>query len=232
MPFSETNDTSSVYERLLQWLFSGNVAPGETLTERSLARELGVSHTPVRESIREMVAHGLLVGGDRGRSVRTRSYTAEEIKQLSEFRSTLEGAAARGAAANATEMDIARMEMICDEAEMENGSCSGERWAQLEHNFHTALAEASHNERLIHSLKHLLTECHYVFYIRPWITKPRKPSPEEVIAYLVKAREDHRAIVDAIREKDADLAGNIAAPHIWCSGLKVAREKMALDLKR
>jgi DNA-binding GntR family transcriptional regulator len=230
MSVLEVGDKPTLYERLLEMLFSGDVAPGTKLSERELARKLGVSRVPVRESLREMVARGLLVDGDKGASVRTRSYTAEDIRQLSEYRSALEGASARAAAANATEMDIARMEMACDEAE--SGTYGWERRVQLEHHFHMALAEASHNERLIHSLKHLLAECHYVIYIRPWLAMPRKLSPEEVVAGMVEITKDHRAIVEAIRAKDADLARDIAAAHIWGSGLEAAREKMALDMKR
>jgi DNA-binding GntR family transcriptional regulator len=231
MPFSKVDEKSPVYDQLLGWLFSGKVAPGTRLVEQSLAREFGVSRIPIRESIHKMVAQGLLVEGGRGSSVRTRTYTAEDIRQLFEFRSALEGFSTRAAAANATEMDFARMEMICNEAEMDISNYGSQRWPELDHHFHAALAKASHNNRLIHCLKHLLAECHYVFYVLPPGIQPGEPVSEDAAAQMVEALEKHRAIIEAIRARDADRAEEIVQAHIEASGRHAAREKMALDLK-
>jgi DNA-binding GntR family transcriptional regulator len=230
MPFSEISDKSTVYQRLQKWIFSGEIPPGTKLAERELAEELGVSRIPVRESIRQMVAHGLLVGGEKWEGVRTRVYTHEEVRQLSEFREIFEGGSAKAAAANATEVDLTRMDMICNEEDGEVGNYGSERWAQLDHHFHEVLAEASHNERLIHCLKHMLAECYYVFYLRPSRVRPKKPSPEEAVALMARVVEDHRTLVAAIRAGDGDLAEKIAQAHIWAGGRRAAQEMIALDL--
>lgn len=248
MSFSETGEESSVYQRLREWLFSGNVAPGTKLTERKLAREFGVSHIPVREALRLMVGQGLLVGGRKGEGVRTRTYTPEEIQRLSEFREILECGAARSAAANATETDLTRLEMICDEFEAAISERNLERWNRLDRHFHAALAEASHNKRLIHGLDHLLTECHYVFFVRPariqsevpcWsrkslassstCIKSKKPGDEVTMADVA---EEHRALVETIRAGDGDRADVIARSHIWAIGRRAAREAIASDMEK
>lgn len=231
MPFSKVDEKSPVYEQLLEWLFSGNVAPGTRLVEQSLASEFGVSRIPIRESIHKMVAQGLLVEGGRGSSVRTRTYTAEDIRQLYEFRMALEGFSTRAAAANATEMDLARMEMICNEAEMDISNYGSQRCPELDHHFHAALAKASHNNRLTHCLKHLLAECHYVFYVFAPGIQPGEPVSEDAAAQMVEALGKHRAIIEAIRARDADRAEEIVQAHIEASGRRAASEKMALDLK-
>ena len=231
MPFSDIGDQSTVYERLLKWVFSGNVAPGAKLVERDMATELGVSRIPVRESVREMVAQGLLVGGDKWQGVRTRRYNPDEIRQLTEFREIFEGGAAQSAARHATEIDVARMEMICNEAESEVGNYGSERWAQLDHHFHAAMAEASHNERLIHAVRHLLAECHYVFYVRPASVRRREPSGEEATAHMARVVEDHRALIEAIRAHDVERAGKIARAHMRAIGRKAAQDIIASDLE-
>ena len=230
MPFSEINDESSVYQRLLKWILSGEIAPGTKLAERKIARELGVSRIPVRESIRQMVAQGLLVGGEKWKGVRTRSYTTGGIRQLFEFREVLERGTAEAAAVNATKEDVARMEAICDTFEAEIGKCSWERWAQLEHDFHAALAEASHNERLIHNLKHLLAECHYVFFVRPIRIRSENPAPEQWAAELARAMAAHRAVVEAVRAGNVELVDKIIRDHIGATGRQAARETVTADM--
>jgi DNA-binding GntR family transcriptional regulator len=246
MPVTEISDEPSVYQRLQKRLLSGEIAPGTRLTERRLARELGVSTIPVRESIRRMVAEGLLVGGKKWEGVRTRVYSSDEVRHLIELRESLEGGAAQAAAANATEGDLARMDVICDEFEMDlnrlstigdeaEEECSGYRaedWAQLEQRFHMALAEASHNERLICILKHLLAECYYVFFIHPNRARSRKLTRKEAVTSVASATGDHRTLVELIRAGDADLAGRLARAHISSTAGESGRERMASDLKR
>ena len=226
MLFSGNGDKSDVYHRLMEWLFSGDIAPGSKVAERTLARKLNIGRGAARELIRDLVARGILVGGEKWEGVRTRAYTTAEVQHLSELRESLEVGSARAAAVNATETDLTRMEMICDESDAVIDKCSRERWAQLEYHFHAAVAEASHNERLVYNLKHLLTECHYVFFIsrqfpreQPYVSRPR-------------VAEEHRELVEAIRARDVDRADKIVRDHIWGTGLQTTREMIALSLEK
>jgi DNA-binding GntR family transcriptional regulator len=232
MLISNVDDKSTVYARLLEMLFSGSFAPGTKLSERELARKLGVSRIPVRESIRQMIGQGLLVGGRKGDGVWTRTYTAADIRQLGELRESLEAGSARAAAVNATETDLTRMEMICDESDAVIGKCDRERWAQLEHHFHTAVVEASHNERLIHNLNHLLVECHYVFFLRLMQLQPWRSTNEEWLAGQPHTAGEHRALVEAIRAGDEDLADKIIRDHISVTCRQATREMIALSLEK
>ncbi|MBN2291468.1 MAG: GntR family transcriptional regulator [Pirellulales bacterium] len=230
MPFSHIGDESSVYDRLLKLVFSEQSTPGEKLVERNLANELGVSRIPVRESVREMVAQGLLVGGEKWEGVRTRRYTPDDIRQLSEFREIFDGGAARMAAIHATDMDVAELEMICDEAESEVGNYGSDRWAHLDHRFHEMVADASHNQRLVHFMKFMLAESHYAFYVHPGRMRRNVPSKEEVVAHMQRVISDHRTLVEMIDKKDADGAEKIARAHIWTSGRQAAKDLIASKL--
>jgi DNA-binding GntR family transcriptional regulator len=210
----------------MEWLFSGDIAPGSKVAERTLARELGIGRGAARELIRDLVARGLLVGGEKWEGVRTRAYTTAEVQHLSELRESLEVGSARSAAVNATETDLTRMEMICDESDAVIDECSAERWAQLEHHFHSAVAEASHNERLIRGMNHLLTECHYVFFVS------LKSLREQRHVNRPHSAKEHRALVEAIRARDVDRADKIVRDHIWVTGLQTTREMIALSLEK
>ncbi|MBN2581259.1 MAG: GntR family transcriptional regulator [Pirellulales bacterium] len=223
MPLSETSEESTVYDRLLKLVFSGDRPPGKRLIERELAKELGVSRIPVRESIREMLAQGLLVGGDKWKGACTRFYTPDEIRQLSEYRQILEGGAARLAARHANRADLTRLEKICQQALDNMRDFSWTLQDRLDHHFHDTLAAASRNERLIHTMQHLLTESYYVFYVLPSSSLKLK-SPDEITAHLERVWEDHRSILDLIRNADAKNAERLAIAHLQVTGRQSARD--------
>lgn len=85
---------SRVIVKIREMILHGEMAPGERVREIDLASKLGVSRTPVRESLPILEQEGLLEQLDtRGFSVR--SFTAQEIMDAIEVRGVLEGLAAR-----------------------------------------------------------------------------------------------------------------------------------------
>ena len=228
--FSQTTEESPVYDRLVKLVFSGKTTPGSKLVERDLARELGVSRIPVRESLAKMVAQGLLVGGEKWQGARLRSYDSEEIRQLYEYRETLEGGIARASANSRTPGDIDRLRRICDQIEKEVGNYGSERWAQLDHRFHLALAESCRNERLLHSARLLLTECFYVFYLYPARQGRPAPAHDDAVAYMAGIAKDHRRLVDLVAAGDGDEAEREARSHMRKSGRRAERAIIDQDL--
>ena len=194
-----------VYDRVVKMIFHGRYAPGDKLVEEQLATELGVSRVPIRETLSKLVGQGLLVGGNRGQGVRMRRYGMEEVRQLYEYREPLEGVAAAAAARRATSTDLTQMEMICDQAQGEIDTLSPERWPDLDYHFHMALAEASHNERIIGQMKLLLTECRYLFFIHPHPSQ-RKATLEEGVAQLRDSHEDHMQLLELVRSQAPEEA--------------------------
>ncbi|MBN1911965.1 MAG: GntR family transcriptional regulator [Pirellulales bacterium] len=203
----------SVYDRLVELVFSGNYEPGHKLTERDLAEQLQVSRIPVRESLGKMVAQGLLLGGAKREGVRIRMYTPDEIRQLYEFRLFLEVGAARAATRYAKGEDIERLEEACKEMTRHVGEYGSQTWAKLDHQFHNALVQASHNKRAIATVRLLLTESHYVFYLRP-SRQRRTPSAEEATAWMDKVQQEHRLLVDHLVAGDADGVEQVLRKHI------------------
>lgn len=226
-----TNDNKSIYERVTQRIFSGELEPGSKVIEQDLANELGVSRIPIRESLGKLVGQGLLVGEKGGRGVRMRKYTIEEIRQIYEARGAIEAGVARAAARAATDSDIARLNLICNQAESEVGNYGSKRWAELDHAFHSALADASHNERLAHILKLMLTECHYIFYVYPGRTRTPAPSREEASAYMRHVLDDeHRSLMKLIVAGDAEAAGEKAREDMEKSNLTLTELQVQRDL--
>ena len=231
MTQSPTSPPAEIYNRLMSKVFSSEVPPGTKLVERRLANELGVSRIPVRESLKKMVAQGVLVGGQRGEGVRVRDYSAEEVRQLYELREVIEGGIARAAADNASADELLKLSLIIDQSEHEVGNYGSERWADLDHKFHQTLAAASHNARFVESMRTLLTESHYVFYLHlPRKARPH-PEAEEVHAMMQRVVDDHRELLEAIRGRDGEAAERIARAHMRQSATRATHALIASDIE-
>src|SRR5882762_11989051 len=82
-----------VYERLRDAIWDGRIAVGERVREEEIARNLGVSRTPVREALQRLHQRGLLVFG-AGRGLTVASLSQHQVLQLYAMREILEGSAA------------------------------------------------------------------------------------------------------------------------------------------
>lgn len=194
------NGDKSIYDRIVWHIFrSGKVLPGSKIVESRLAELLGVSRIPIREALGRMVGQGLLIGESGQQATRLRDYSLEDIRQLYEMREVLEGAAARAAARAATETDIVRMEMIGAMAARAIDDVGSSHWEDLEHAFHVALANASHNDRIAGTLKNVLLESHYVL-------RNLDVNREVAVTINQSVLDDHQGILLSIRERDVDGA--------------------------
>src|SRR5690606_33997233 len=101
-------------------------------------------------------------------------------------------------------------------------------WADLDHAFHAAIAEASHNERIARSLKQLLTECHSVFYTS---SPPLRP-PEEADARLQRQTvlDDHLGLLELIRAGEVDKAEEKARFDMRKSSERYVKALIARDI--
>lgn len=213
---------SSVADQIVGRIFSGELAPGTQLVERTLADELGVSRIPIREALKTLVVQGLLIGGGKGQGVRIREYSHHEIQQLFEYRCILETGGARAAAQARTPSDIACLEVIVDGMEQAPQDYGTPEWAERDHQFHLAVVAASHNERLIRPHELLLREWNYVFYqhpVRLGLGNRYVRPPEEFEEVL----EDHRRIAVDIAEGNDDAAEQRIRRHIEVGGQRISR---------
>src|ERR1041384_4392839 len=94
-----------VYESLRDAIWDGRIARGERVREEEIARNLGVSRTPVREALQRLQQRGLLVFG-AGRGLTVASLRRHRVVELYAMRRILEGSAARFAAQHATADEI------------------------------------------------------------------------------------------------------------------------------
>ncbi|MGW5643846.1 GntR family transcriptional regulator [Saccharopolyspora sp. NPDC003752] len=191
---------SEVYDRLRGEIVDGTFETGAQLVELALAERYGTSRTPVREALRRLEQDGLVERGDRGMRVRTRS--PEEILEIYEVRISLEATAASAAAQRHSEFDLIRIRRA--QAAMDGTSTDDPAaMAAANRAVHEAIWVASHNGTIVDLLTRLNN--HLTRY--PATTL-------KVQGRWAEALDEHRALIDAIEQRDAARAHDLARDHM------------------
>jgi DNA-binding GntR family transcriptional regulator len=134
-----------IYDRVRADIVHGVLRPNQRLVEVELAERLGVSRTPVRETLQRLVLDGL-VRRDRGGWV-VHEHSAQEISAIYEVRAALEGYAAFLAAQRATADELDALDALYppgDDA-LELGP---DTQVELNERFHDGVIAAAANSRL------------------------------------------------------------------------------------
>jgi DNA-binding FadR family transcriptional regulator len=196
---------------------TGTLAPGAKLpTERELAKRFSTPRNAVRKTLTQLEAEGsitrhvgrgtFLAGAPALRTgpLQTESLTHTSPAELMEARLRIEPALAELIVTNATPADFERMEMCLDKAERASTLDEFELWDAA---LHQALAIATHN-RFVTRVLELVTA---VRDQGEWgKLKDRIVTPERRLAY----QQEHRAIVRALKARDADRARHAILSHL------------------
>jgi len=189
-----------VYESLREAISDGRIGAGERVREEEVARNLGVSRTPVREALQRLQQRGLLVLG-AGRGLVVAHLSQQQVIELYAMRQILEGSAARFAATHATPAEIAFLYQLQEQLRAAEGDPL--LHANLNRQFHQAIYEAAHNRYLLQTLDTLLDSFALLRNTTFRIPHRQRNSDEE-----------RRRIIAAIERRDADLAEKEAREHI------------------
>lgn len=191
-----------IYDRVRELIESGELPPGTQLDERTLAEELAVSRTPLREAIATLVEAGLVERRPyRGNFVRT--FSARQVNDLYVVRKALEGLAMRLAVSRLSEGGLAALHAILVEAQaaLEQGDLVG--YSKADQRFHEAIAQATENEILIESLDRLKRQIQIVR-----LSANRDP---DVVARTALERP---RILAALEARNGELAAQLMEEHI------------------
>ncbi len=212
------NPADSLRDTLLGRLADGSWRPGDRLpTERALAEEHGLGRSVVRRVLLDLKEQGLITqtvgsgtyvsdGAAQRLQARLRAHTAAAVSpaELMAARLVLEPAIVDLVVAHATGDDFARMDDCLRRAEAATGVEAFERWDGA---LHEAIAEAAHNS-FVTGVFRLMNEARSQ---GEWgALKKRSLTPERRRAY----QREHRALVDALRRRDAQRARALCLEHL------------------
>ncbi|MDR2565215.1 MAG: GntR family transcriptional regulator [Bifidobacteriaceae bacterium] len=144
---------ATAYEQIIRGIASGDFAPGQALSETQLAEYCGVSRTPVREAIQRLESERVIVNADR--VWRVSDPTQDEIYEMYETNAILEAANARLAAGRRTDLDLAVLHGLADDARATPPDADVQQLIALSHEFALALWRAAHNRSLMEILERI-----------------------------------------------------------------------------
>jgi DNA-binding GntR family transcriptional regulator len=185
-----------VVTRIRAAIVAGKLRPGQRLTEEDLARDLGVSRSPVREALVQLEQVGLVVNpAARGTFVRT--FTAREIRELFSFRPAIETMAAELALTHLREDDLVRFEQILDRQgdAYQHGDIPTTVERDLE--FHEAIVLAADHQLLLTIWSSLRDQLLMLFCIRERAFWAPHAGAERMKA-------SHMPLIEALRAHDID----------------------------
>ncbi|NLO08655.1 MAG: GntR family transcriptional regulator [Clostridiales bacterium] len=191
-----------VYNTIRDKILSGDYRESEELRENTIATELGVSRTPVREALRQLELEGLVsIIPNKGAFVT--GITKKDIHDIYTIRSYLEGLCAKWACDNITNAQIEALEEILYLSDFHARRSHFEQMVELDNKFHDLIYKASGSK----ILNHVLSDFHqYVERVRK-ITLSRPYRAEQ-------SRKEHAAIVEALKNRDGDQAEALAHEHM------------------
>lgn len=191
-----------VYHLLRQAVITGELEPGERLVERNLAKQLGVSRTPVREAIRKLELEGL-VKHIPNKGVFVAMISPKDVWDIYNIRSVLEGLACRLAAINITLEEIEQMEQIVQSMEAAVPHRNTDLLNELHMEYNKKLYSIARNPRLFHLCCNLMD--YILGFTRIGYSVPGR---------LHEATREHRLLFEAIKDGNGSEAERIARKHV------------------
>ncbi|MGC9402057.1 GntR family transcriptional regulator [Vibrio genomosp. F10] len=204
-PEKENTKSESLTEYLIEAIVGGDIPPGSKISEPELAKRFEVSRGPLREAIMRVEGLGLI---ERIPHVGARviTFSQEKLIELYSVREALEGMAARLAARHITPDELIKLEQVLATHSKHIDQVEGASYFHQhgDFDFHYRIIKASRNSKLVSllcgELYHLLRMYRY--------QSPRAQSrPTEAL-------EEHKFILQAIRNRDEELAEMLMRRHI------------------
>jgi GntR family transcriptional regulator, vanillate catabolism transcriptional regulator len=207
------SQTLSAQLRLRDLILSGELPPGERLSEPSVAERLGASRTPVRAALVRLAEEGLVEAIPSG-GFAVKSFAEEEIQDAIELRGLLEGHAARlaaergapGAALAEMKRLIARLDEVTTPPINEAGFTE---YVALNAHFHELLVEAAGSAVLARQIGRVVA----LPFASPSGFVLAQAALPEARRVLVIAQEQHRTVVEAIERREGARAEALMREH-------------------
>lgn len=197
--------TETLTNKILSWIDTGRLNPGDVIDEAELVTEFAVSRTPVREAILQLEAMGLVRRLPRKGATVFRP-SLEEFLAILEVHAKLEGQAAGLAARRLSVTWAIALEaavQACETFSTEQGDANPDAYYQLNLRFHECVALAAGN---------------------PFLTEMIKTNARKLLAYyraryryagaIATSAAEHRAIATLIFARDAAAAEVLMHRHV------------------
>jgi len=146
--------SKKVYKILKKEIIKGSFKPGDKVLENKIAEQMGISRTPVREAIRVLAAEGF-VTLNPNQGIVVRSVSAENIREILQIHSVLEGLAARLFCEVINEENLKELENYVNKMEKLANKKDTLAYSEVDLQFHELIVNNSRNKRLMQMRKNM-----------------------------------------------------------------------------
>ncbi len=199
-----------VADQLRVRIFAHELAPGTWIDEQTLAKEFGISRTPLREAIKVLAAEGLIT-----MKLRRGAYVTEvnrgDLEQIFTILSLLEGQAAKEAATKAQEKDLNELDDMHLRLEKAAADRNLEQFFEVNVRFHERIIAIANNPWMTDVIADL----------RKVLKLQRKDSLSRT-GRLQSSLSEHREILKALLKRDPIAAEQAMRTHL-ARGLEAAK---------
>jgi DNA-binding GntR family transcriptional regulator len=200
-----------VYKTLKAMILEQKLLPGVKIYQDKLAQELGISRTPLVGALKKLEQEKLIAAIPR-RGFYVRQFSKQEMIHIFELREVLEGLAARRASLNISNEQILKLKGFFKGIRVSNNPKDIKEYAEEDRRFHHFLMEIGGNDLLSNILvTYSIISYSYQGGFQEGLVRP----PKETI-------HEHRALIEAIGNRDPDKAEELARIH-----LRLSREKLS-----
>jgi DNA-binding GntR family transcriptional regulator len=191
-----------VQEEILRGIKSGELTVGARLNESELSQRLGVSRSPLREAFRALEEAGL-VRLEKNRGVFIRDLSDEEAAELYDVRAGLDEMVGRRLAPRITDAQLAELGEMLTELETTSVRDGVNRYFELNLAFHDRLVEMTGNATLLGLYRQVVNRIHLL-----------RRRGFSLAGSSSASHGEHRAILDALATRDADVAARAMRQHV------------------
>lgn len=202
---------SRVAELLRKRIFAHELSPGSWVDEQALATEFGISRTPMREALKVLASEGLVVLRPR-RGCYVAELSERDLDEVFPVMALLEAKAAEEAARRLSDEDFAQLQAIHDDLERYASKDDADRFFEANQRFHTAVQELSGNGYL----RQLIEETRKVI-------KLTRRDSLRLGGRIAQSLGEHRGILEALKTRDAAMAGKRMHQHLLSGRMAIAR---------
>ena len=191
-----------VYAHLRKAVLSGRIPTNERLVEAQLASQLGTSRTPIREALHKLELENLVSSIPRVGYV-VKGLSEEDVNDICEIRSVIEGLAVKRAMSQITEKNLERLRRNIEDTRRAVRENKMDKMVAFDTEFHDILCQSSGSKR-IHELSQLLRE--YMLKFRIECLRTREVASKAALA--------HERIFQALCERNLAKAQTSIDDHL------------------
>ena len=207
------NLDQKVYSILKNMIMERQLLPGQKIPQEKLARDLGISRTPLIGALKFLEQDKLVESVPR-RGFFVRLFSIEEMVYIFELREVLEGLAARRAAAKITDSQIRELNRFFKDFAKQKNISDVKAYAREDRQFHTFVTNIGAKEFLKSILQttNIISFSYQVLHSEGLVRPPNETIHE------------HLAVIEAIQERNSEAAENLMRQHFKKSLAHLKRE--------